>query len=187
MPHSTYRRFRLFDGIHLALRGFVKTDRNRLCAWNPCTAGDRAFCAGEPRDKRPSLARASVPYEERDCPFVQRLSPPGQVAEPGLMEKCAKHRVQELQCRRFPKPRCPATVPQPPHNVLGAQQDSARGFRGISSCRGAGSVQTDYITTSGRALLVSGPMACRWRPRRADILLGKLTRKQGCGKRFRRQ
>ena len=127
------------------------------------------------------------PYEERDCPFVQRLSPPGQVAEPGLMEKCAKHRVQELQCRRFPKPRCPATVPQPPHNVLGAQQDSARGFRGISSCRGAGSVQTDYITTSGRALLVSGPMACRWRPRRADILLGKLTRKQGCGKRFRRQ
>ena len=27
----TYMRFRPFDGIRLALRGFIKTDRNRLC------------------------------------------------------------------------------------------------------------------------------------------------------------
>ena len=73
--HSTYKRFRTFDGIRLALREFVKTDRHRLCAWN---AGDRAFCAAEAKDKRPSLARASVPYEERNCRrLVQHLSPPG--------------------------------------------------------------------------------------------------------------
>ena len=101
-----------------------------------------------PKTRLPCSLRMRVCAMDVSSPFLPsrqhvRIEALEALQEPGLTEKCAKRRVQGLSCPGFPKPRCPATVLQPPQGLSKGSFVARHGNprrNSISSCRGAGSV-----------------------------------------------